>query len=97
MSVNVIESLLFAFNETPATLAIPETSLVESHKVVASIRKAISEVSIALNIIPVAMDEVDDALSLNEGVAGEPVVCQLDQLSFLGHSDVQRIHLWEAE
>jgi hypothetical protein len=97
MSVNVFESLLFAFNEAPATLAIPEASLVKSHKVVASIRKALSEISIALHIIPIAMDEVDDALSLHEGVAGEPVVCQLDRLSFLGHSDVQRIHLWEAE
>ena len=97
MSVNIVESLLFAFDETSATLAIPEAPLIESHKVIASIRKTLSEVSIALHIIPVAMEEVDDALSLHEGVAGDPVVCKLDQLSFLGHSDVQRIHLWEAE
>jgi hypothetical protein len=97
MSVNVIESLLFAFNETPLTLAISKTSLVKSHKVVASIREALSKVSIALHIITIAMNEVDYTFSLNEGMAGEPVVCQLDQFSFLSHSEVQRIHLWEAQ
>jgi len=83
MRVNILESLVFSFNETPLTLAISKTSLVKSHKVVASIGEALSEVSIALHIIPIAMDEVDDAFSLNKGVAGKPVVCQVDQLSFL--------------
>ena len=96
MSVNVVESLLFTFYEAPATLTIPETSLVKSHKVVTSIRKPLSEVSVTLHIIPIAMDEVDNALSLHEGVAGEPVVCQLDQLFFLAHSDVQSIDIWEG-
>ena len=74
MRDNILESLLFTFNETPLTLAISESSLVKSNKVVASIGEALSEVSIALHIIPIAMDEIDDALSLQKGVAGEPVV-----------------------